>query len=84
MMSITSGAGGGILQPSPMIEKQARQPSPSLVFSGRVEVIRADNGYIVQVGTKEGYEPRTFIAKDAEEVNTIITTEIVKFRLAQS
>lgn len=55
----------------------------STVFRGHVEVIRADNGYIVQVGTKEGYEPRVFIAKDANEVNNIITAEIVKFRLEQ-
>lgn len=62
---------------------EGRMVRPSTVFRGHVEVIRADNGYIVQVGTKDGYEPRTFIAKDAEDVNNIITAEIVKFRLEQ-
>lgn len=62
---------------------EGRIARSSTVFRGHVEVIRADNGYIVQVGTKEGYEPRVFIAKDAEDVNNIITAEIVKFRLEQ-
>lgn len=51
------------------------------IFSGRVEVQKVVNGYIVNIATREGYEFDTHIAATVKEVNDIIATAIVAFQL---
>ena len=51
------------------------------LFSGRVEVQQVTNGYIVNIATREGYEFDTYIAATVKDVNDIISTAIVAFRL---
>lgn len=51
------------------------------LFSGRVEVQQVTNGYIVNIATREGYEFDTHIAATVKDVNDIISTAIVAFRL---
>lgn len=51
------------------------------LFDGRVEVLKVANGYIVNIGRREGYEYETHIAETVQEVNEIIAAQIVAFRL---
>lgn len=51
------------------------------IFSGRVEVQKVVNGYVVNIATREGYEFDTHIAATVKEVNDIISTAIVAFQL---
>ena len=51
------------------------------VFSGRIEVQKVVNGYVVNIATREGYEFDTHIAATVKEVNDIISTAIVAFQL---
>ena len=51
------------------------------LFHGMVEVIQVANGYIVNIGRKEGYEYETHIAATITEVNEIIAAQIVAFKL---
>lgn len=60
--------------------KSARTTNKT-IFSGRVEVQKVINGYIVNIATREGYEFDTHIATTVKEVNDIIATAIVAFQL---
>lgn len=51
------------------------------LFDGRIEVLQVANGYIVNIGRKEGYEYETHIASTITEVNEIINAQIVAFKL---
>lgn len=51
------------------------------LFDGRVEVLKVANGYLVNIGRREGYEYETHIASSIAEVNEIIAAQIVAFRL---
>ncbi len=51
------------------------------VFNGRIEVIKVANGYIVNIGRTEGYEYESHIATTPEQVNGIITAQLIAFRL---
>ena len=51
------------------------------VFHGNIEVLQVANGYVVSIGTREGYEYETHIASSITEVNEIIAAQIVAFRL---
>lgn len=51
------------------------------VFNGRIEVIKVANGYIVNIGRTEGFEFESHIATTPEQVNGIITAQLVAFRL---
>lgn len=51
------------------------------LFHGQIEVLQVANGYIVNIGRKEGYEYETHIASSIVEVNEIIAAQIVAFRL---
>lgn len=51
------------------------------LFHGNIEVLQVANGYIVNIGRKEGYEYETHIATTITEVNEIIAAQIVAFRL---
>lgn len=51
------------------------------LFHGNIEVLQVANGYIVNIGRKEGYEFETHIATTITEVNEIINAQIVAFKL---
>lgn len=64
-----------------LIDKKARVSMTKKIFEGRIEVHQATNGYIVHIGRREGYEYDAFIAHTIKDVNEIIATQIVAFRL---
>lgn len=71
----------GILSQSKLAER-AYRPSPSkVVFSAKIEVTKVANGYLVNIGRTEGYEYEAHIAHTVEDVNAIITAQMVAFRL---
>lgn len=51
------------------------------VFAGHIEVLRAANGYLVQIGRTEAGESEVYIAPTIADVNDIITAQMVVFRL---
>jgi hypothetical protein len=65
---------------SMMMQEDSRTRG-SLVFRGNIEVHKVENGYTVAIAAQEGYVPKTYVASTAKEVNEIITTAVVAFRL---
>ena len=63
------------------IASAQRHSTNKKVFHGMVEVNQVANGYIVTIGTREGYEYETHIASSITEVNEIIAAQIVAFKL---
>lgn len=64
-------------------QAQARLTRSKKIFSGNIEVQQVSNGYVVNIGTKEGYEYTTHIAQTITEVNEIIAAAMVAFQLEQ-
>jgi hypothetical protein len=65
---------GGAIKPQAM-------PKSKKLFHGTVEVLQVANGYIVNIGRKEGYEYETYIAETITDVNERIAAAIVAFQL---
>lgn len=61
--------------------QQQRVASNKKLFHGLVEVLQVANGYIINIGRREGYEFETHIAATITEVNEIIAAQIVAFKL---
>ena len=65
----------------------AQKPWPSpldahdTVFSGYVRVDKLLNGYVVHFSRNEGSITQKYVALTIKEVNEIITTEMVQFKL---
>ena len=51
------------------------------VFSGYVRVDKLLNGYVVHFSKNEGSITQKYVALTIKEVNEIITSEMVKFKL---
>lgn len=51
------------------------------LFHGSVEVLQVANGYVINIGRKEGYEYETYIAETITDVNERIAAAIVAFQL---
>jgi hypothetical protein len=51
------------------------------VFSGYVRVDKLVNGYVVQFARNEGAVSLKYVALTIQEVNEIITSEMVQFKL---
>jgi hypothetical protein len=66
---------------APQILKKESAPSSRKIFHGTVEVLQVANGYIVNIGRKEGYAYDTYIAETIPEVNERIAAAIVAFQL---
>ena len=62
----------------------AKNSSSKRIFQGNIEVLHVSNGYVVNIGTKEGYEYTTHIASTIVEVNEIIAAAMVAFQLENS
>jgi hypothetical protein len=60
---------------------QAKRSNSRRIFHGNVEVQQVANGYVVNIGTREGYEYTTHIAQTITEVNEIIAAAMVAFQL---
>ena len=63
-----------------IMQKEQVSKSKKL-FHGTVEVIQVANGYIINIGRKEGYEYETYIADTITDVNDRIAAAIVAFQL---
>jgi hypothetical protein len=63
--------------------ERARTAGAKKVFHGNVEVLQVTNGFVVNIGTREGYAYETHIASSITEVNEIIAAQIVAFKLEE-
>jgi hypothetical protein len=63
------------------IMQREQPPKSKKLFHGTVEVLQVANGYIVNIGRKEGYEYDTYIADTITDVNERIAAAIVAFQL---
>lgn len=63
------------------IMRKEQVPTSKKLFHGTVEVLQVANGYIVNIGRKEGYEYETYIADTITDVNERIAAAIVAFQL---
>jgi hypothetical protein len=63
------------------IMQKEQVPKSRKLFHGTVEVLQVANGYIVNIGRKEGYEYETYIADTITDVNERIAAAIVAFQL---
>jgi hypothetical protein len=63
------------------IMQKEQVPKSKKLFHGTVEVLQVANGYIVNIGRKEGYEYETYIAETITDVNERIAAAIVAFQL---
>jgi hypothetical protein len=62
-------------------ERIARRATSKKIFSGNIEVQQVANGFVVNIGTRDGYEYETHIAHTITEVNEIIAAAMVAFQL---
>jgi hypothetical protein len=74
---LTASMQNSILRQSAVVRNSANKR----VFQGNIEVQQVANGYVVNIGTKEGYEYTTHIAHTIVEVNEIIAAAMVAFQL---
>jgi len=74
---LTASMQNSILKQSAVVRNSANKR----VFQGNIEVQQVANGYVVNIGTKEGYEYTTHIAHTIVEVNEIIAAAMVAFQL---
>jgi hypothetical protein len=82
MNAIGSSITSGVISHQGMLgQVQARRTMSKKIFSGNIEVQQVSNGYVVNIGTKEGYEYTTHIAQTITEVNEIIAAAMVAFQL---
>jgi hypothetical protein len=59
----------------------ARQNGRELVFRGMVEVEQVANGYLINISYDPQKPSMSYIANSLQEVNDIITAQIVCFKL---
>jgi hypothetical protein len=78
---LTSGQLTAAMQNSILRAEPKRYNSSKKIFDGRIEVQQVANGYVVNIGVKEGYEYTTHIASSITEVNEIIAAAMVAFQL---
>ena len=77
--------GSGAAMPGSIFSNMAQNSmtttSNKRIFTGNIEVSQVANGYMVNIGTREGYEYTTYIAHSIVEVNEIIAAAMVAFQL---
>ena len=79
--SMSTGQLAANMQNTVLRQEPRRYTSSKKIFSGVIEVQQVSNGYVVNIGTKEGYEYTTHIAQTITEVNEIIAAAMVAFQL---
>jgi hypothetical protein len=78
---MTTGQLAAGIQNSILLTEPKRYTANKKIFDGRIEVQQVANGYIINIGVKEGYEYTTHIASNITEVNEIIAAAMVAFQL---
>ena len=79
--TMTTGQISAAMQNSILRQEPKRYSTTKKIFSGNIEVSQVANGYVVNIGVKEGYEYTTHIASSITEVNEIIAAAMVAFQL---
>ena len=80
--AISSPLTSGVMSHQGMLNPvQAKRTTSKKIFSGNIEVQQVANGFVVNIGTREGYEYETHIASTITEVNEIIAAAMVAFQL---
>lgn len=76
--------GGHLGQSVPdTVSKNPSKSANKQIFSGRIEVMKVANGYVVNIATREGYEVDTYVASTIAEVNERIAASMVSFQLGK-
>ena len=78
---LTSSQLTAAMQNSILRQEPKRYTANKKIFEGRIEVQQVANGYVINIGVKEGYEYTTHIAASIVEVNEIIAAAMVAFQL---
>jgi len=78
---LTSSGLSASMQNSILSQHPVRYSANKKIFSGNIEVQQVANGFVVNIGTREGYEYTTHIAQTITEVNEIIAAAMVAFQL---
>lgn len=78
---LTTSGLNAAMQNSILRQEPRKHTSSKKIFSGNIEVQQVSNGYVVNIGTKDGYEYTTYIAQTITEVNEIIAAAMVAFQL---
>lgn len=78
---LTSSGLQASMQSSILSQPSVRYSANKKIFSGNIEVQQVANGFVVNIGTREGYEYTTHIAQTITEVNEIIAAAMVAFQL---
>ena len=78
---MTTGQLAAGIQNSILRMEPKRYSTTKKIFEGRIEVQQVANGYVVNIGVKDGYEYTTHIASSITEVNEIIAAAMVAFQL---
>ena len=79
--TMTTSQISAAMQNSILRQEPKRYSTTKKIFSGNIEVSQVANGYVVNIGVKEGYEYTTHIASSITEVNEIIAAAMVAFQL---
>ena len=77
-MYTTSTGGTGV---HPAMNATAMYPQTQQSIDVGLRIIKADNGFIVEIGAYEGGLVTKYIAKDMNEVRDLITSDIVTRRM---
>ena len=79
IMETTPSAGGSIL--AQLGASAAEKPKNQPLFSARVSVVKAANGYLLTIGTDANCDSTTYIAKDLPEVMDLLQAAMAAVRL---
>ncbi len=82
-MNQASQYGGHLGQSVPDTVSNPSKSTNKQIFSGRIEVMKVANGYVVNIATREGYEVDTYVASTIAEVNERIAASMVSFQLGK-
>lgn len=80
-MTITLASDSTYSTWAPMEQPQLGTTYLETIFDGRIQVRKAANGYVLCVLTSHSGSTDTYVAKDLQELNELITSVMVKFRL---
>ena len=80
-VALNAGNAGGTIAALQAQKWSSQQDFHDTVFSGYVRVDKLLNGYVVHFSKNEGSITQKYVALTIKEVNEIITSEMVQFKL---
>ena len=80
-VALGAGGAGGTIAALQAQKWSSQQDFHDTVFSGYVRVDKLLNGYVVHFSKNEGSITQKYVALTIKEVNEIITSEMVQFKL---